>query len=92
MNSENNCVIELDYDGYRLGYGLFGVLSWFWGLGMSLECFGVVWVREKRKEKPRFLGSRRSAAALFLGAAARGCIRIRESHWAPRPLKGVPRP
>ena len=36
MDFEYDCVIELGYDVYGLMYGLFGVLIWFWGLGLSL--------------------------------------------------------
>ena len=72
MNFGNDCVIELGYDFFRLLCGLLGVLSWFWGLGMDLGWFGMIWVWEKRKEEPRNLVSRRSAATLFLGAAAQG--------------------
>ena len=37
---ECDCVIEFGYDVYGLMYGLFGVLSWFWSLGVSLGRFG----------------------------------------------------
>ena len=44
--------------------------------------------RGKCRGKPRNLGSRRGAAALFFGAAAQGCIRSWGTFWAPRPSKG----
>ena len=67
---EYDCVIELGYDVYGLMYGLFEVWNWFWGLGNCWDDLEGFKFGKNARENPDFLGSRRSAAALFLGAAA----------------------
>ena len=56
----------------RFQFG-FGVEICVWA---GLEVF---WMRELKEKNPENLGSRRSAAVLFLGAATQGCFQSGEA-------------